>query len=884
MYKRIALLGAVGFFVLGSAPAMASYTAKLDGTTVEVTGNGDADTLTLGVDTTTLFLDVGSDGTTDFAFDKSLFTNIDVSAGGGDDRVNVVGNLADKALTVDGGGGNDFLLGSNGADVLRGGSGNDFIDGNIGADTESGGSGNDTFQWDPGDNSDVLDGNDGKDTLAFNGSNIGEQIELSAIGDRASLFRNVASVTQDLGTIEQVNIRALGGADTIKVGDLTGTGVGTVTTDLNGFDGNPDLAADTVNVLGTADADYADASSPVAGDVLIKGLDGTNVVTHGGEALDAIAVSLLGGADTFTTSTALTAAPVVRVDGGDDADVARYSGTGGDDSIGLAADASSVRTFSTAGGSGMATANVEDLDVIGGGGNDTIAGQNGIATFTHLTEEGGSGNDSLRGGDGDDTLLGGSGNDVLDGNRGADSELGSTGNDTFQWDPGDGSDELDGEAGSDVMAFTGSNIGEKLDVEPNETRVRLTRDVAAVTQDLTSIERANLRLLGGADTVTIGDLAGTGLTTVASDLSGFDGNGDEAADTVIANGGEGAETVKASSPVAGEAMLTGLPANVIVDGGETTDSLVASLGAGDDTFLATTALNAATVVRADGGADTDTARYSGTAGDDTIGIAADAGSVRTFSSAGGSGIASTVENLDVTGGDGNDTVAGQNGIATFTHLTEDGGSGDDTLRGGDGDDTLLGRDGNDLVDGNRGNDTALLGSGDDHFQWDPGDGSDDVKGASGTDTLNFNGSNAGEKIAVARDSSRIRLTRDIAAINLEFDGIEDLAVRLLGSADSLTIDDTPLKTAEIDLGGFDGNPDLAADSVVLNGTDGAESVAVTRSGSAVQVGGLRTAYTLTGSEPADTLGINTLGGDDDVTVAPDVPALITPLVDLGAGN
>src|SRR3954451_13916839 len=212
MYKRIALLGAVGFFVFGAAPAMASYTAKVDGTTLKVTGNNDADSLTVVGDPTTLTLDVGSDGTGDFAFNRSLFNAIDVSAGGGDDRVNVVGILTGTALTVDGGSGDDTLLGSNAADVLRGGSGNDFIDGNVGTDTESGGAGNDTFQWDPGDSSDVLDGDSGKDTLAFNGSNIGENIELSANGARATLFRNVAAVTQDLGTIEQVNVRALGGA------------------------------------------------------------------------------------------------------------------------------------------------------------------------------------------------------------------------------------------------------------------------------------------------------------------------------------------------------------------------------------------------------------------------------------------------------------------------------------------------------------------------------------------------------------------------------------------------------------------------------------------------------------------------------------------------
>jgi hypothetical protein len=40
--------------------------------------------------------------------------------------------------------------------------------------------------------------------------------------------------------------------------------------------------------------------------------------------------------------------------------------------------------------------------------------------------------------------------------------------------------------------------------------------------------------------------------------------------------------------------------------------------------------------------------------------------------------------------------------------------------------------------------------------------------------------------------------------------------------------------------------------------------------------------TIAGSEPTDSLAINTLAGRDSVAVAPDVSSLITPVVDLGA--
>ena len=49
--------------------------------------------------------------------------------------------------------------------------------------------------------------------------------------------------------------------------------------------------------------------------------------------------------------------------------------------------------------------------------------------------------------------------------------------------------------------------------------------------------------------------------------------------------------------------------------------------------------------------------------------------------------------------------------------------------------------------------------------------------------------------------------------------------------------------------------------------------------------GLAAQTTIAGSEAAnDILRVNTLGGRDDVQVAPDVSTLITTVVDLGAGQ
>lgn len=93
-----------------------------------------------------------------------------------------------------------------------------------------GGAGDDTLTG--GSNTDSLYGGAGVDTLLFNGSNANEFIDVSANGSRVRFFRDVANVTMDLNGLEQIDFNALGGADSVVVNDLTGTGVATVNVDL----------------------------------------------------------------------------------------------------------------------------------------------------------------------------------------------------------------------------------------------------------------------------------------------------------------------------------------------------------------------------------------------------------------------------------------------------------------------------------------------------------------------------------------------------------------------------------------------------------------------------------------------------------------------------
>jgi hypothetical protein len=163
-----------------------------------------------------------------------------------------------------------------------------------------------------------------------------------------------------------------------------------------------------------------------------------------------------------------------------------------------------------------------------------------------------------------------------------------------------------------------------------------------------------------------------------------------------------------------------------------------------------------------------------------------------------------------------------------------------------------------------------------------------LDGEAGSDVLDFNGSNIGENIDVSANGARGRLTRNVAAITQDFDSVEGLDIATLGGADNVTVNDvtgTAIKTVDVNLAGFDGAGDASADNVIVNGTDGSDSVQLRRADTQVQVRGLAAQTRVVGGEAAlDTLRIQTLGGDDRVTLEDTVNSLINPIVDLGADD
>src|SRR5262249_53640319 len=332
-----------------------------------------------------------------------------------------------------------------------------------------------------------------------------------------------------------------------------------------------------------------------------------------------------------------------------------------------------------------------------------------------------------------------------------------------------------------------------------------------------NVEQIQFRALGGADKITVNNLAATDVKQVAIDLGASGGGGDGSIDQVIVNGTNGNDQITIAG--AGTSVLVaGLAAEVDLSNVEAGDVLTVSAGGGSDTINA-------------------------------------------------SGLPANIVSLVI-----------------------DGGAGNDTIIGSQGKDKLLGGDGNDTVIGGRGDGTAFLGNGNDTFVWNPGDGSDIVEGEGGTDTLVFNGANIDEKMDISANGSRVRFVRDIGNITMDLNGIENINVTARGGADTITVGDltgTDAKQVNIDLSGTPGSGqgDAAADSVIVDRTQGADIIAIASSGASVVVNGLAAKVTLTGSEGAnDALTVNGLGGDDTINASGLNAGQVKLTINGGTGN
>jgi len=275
-------------------------------------------------------------------------------------------------------------------------------------------------------------------------------------------------------------------------------------------------------------------------------------------------------------------------------------------------------------------ANTAQITVLGLGGNDRLELDEANGALPRAVMAGAQGNDTLIGGSGTDLIVGGPGNDVA---------LLGAGDDTFIWNPGDGSDTVEGQAGHDKMLFNDSHVGrETIDLSATGSRLRLFRDIGTVTMDVNGLEQVDVTSRGGADTLTVNDLSGTDVAQVNLNLLG----GGEA-DTVIVNGTAGDDLITVASDASGATVL-GLAAQVnIIGPAAANDRLTVNALAGDD-MVDASGLAAGTVqLTVDGGKGDDVLK--GSPGNDTL-----------------------------LGGAGDDVLSGGGGVDIL-----DGGPGDNTL-------------------------------------------------------------------------------------------------------------------------------------------------------------------------------------------------------------
>ena len=783
---------------------------------VQVTGTSGADTVAAVSDGTDVTVH-GLTGTGHLRL--TAIEELDVALEAGNDTFSTAGNLAPLiAFDVEGGPGADTLRGSNGADILRGGADDDFIDGNQAIDTVFGDDGADVFQWDPGDTNETLLGGAGLDRLVFNGSNTGEIFAVSAVGGHVRFTRNVASVVMDLDEIETLDVHALGGTDVVNVSNLTGTDLTTLNTDLAGFGGTDDAQIDEVVV-------------PLSSVVGQDGPTGT-----------------IGGLGAQVRVLGASASDRIHQTGTAGADVVPVNGTPGADAPSVIADGTDVTVHGLTGTGHLRLTAVETLDVNLLDGDDSFAAVGNLAPLVALDVDGGVGADTLRGGNGADRINGGAGADFIDGNQGVDTVNGSSGVDVFQWDPGDGNEAIVGGTGADRLVFNGSNIGEIFDVSAVADHVRFTRNIALIELDLDQVETIDVHAFGGADVVNVGNLTGTDLTGLNTDLAAFGGADDTQTDEVVVGPGL---TFGQSGTTA---TIDGLGAQVRVLGGAVTDR-----------------------IRVAGTAAADVVNVLGTPGVDLVGVFPDGADVGVSGATAAPTLRLTaVETLDVDLAGGDDVLSGFGSLGPAIALDVEGGIGFDQIEGSTGADLLSGGPGGDHLVGGPGIDTLVGGDGDDALDWSPGDGNDVLVGGSGSDLLTAFGNGSNEEFGLTASAGHVLVSRNLDA-TLDIDEVERVEVRAAAGLDNITVNDlTGTDVTEVitdlSIGFLD---DLQPDQVIVNGTAGADTVNITADGTAAVVQGLAATVRVTGAGPTqDMLTVMGRAGNDVINATPEAHALL----------
>jgi Ca2+-binding RTX toxin-like protein len=443
-------------------------------------------------------------------------------------------------VTINGGGGNDEITGSEFPDTMSGGAGNDRIIGDDNApntrDVFRGDAGNDTLVWNGGHDDDLMDGDAGTDTIEVNGAPAAEAftVNASATAGRQSFDRLPApgpgAFNLDIGTSERLDLNANGGNDTLTAGG----GFANLPLDVDGGDGDDVLegtdAADLMsggggndtitpdnNPAGTLDDARGDAGNDT---IIWNGGDGDDL-NEGGDGSDTSQVNGAGAPEEFTVKPSATAGRV-RFDRVSNPPAPFFVDMG----------------------------TTERLDLNASGGDDRLTTDPGFDALS-IDVDGGDGNDVLDGGDAADLLTGGLGNDQLTGDNNPantrDESRGDAGDDLMIWNPGDGSDLNEGGDGNDTAEVNGGDADERFTVKPSATagRVQFDRvDPGPFNIDIGTTETMLVDAAGGNDRIK-GSKGLAGL--IAGTFNGDAGNdrvkGTDGEDSL--SGGDGRDILRA---------------------------------------------------------------------------------------------------------------------------------------------------------------------------------------------------------------------------------------------------------------------------------------------------------------------------------------------------
>lgn len=588
-----------------------------------------------------------------------------------------------------------------------------------------------------------------------------------------------------------------------------------------------------------------------------------------------------GGNDTITLDGSLGALPNTKLFGGSGNDVLRFTGDATDEQFNLSANSNQVR-FTRNLSNTLNFDGIEQFDLNPSGGADTITVNSLAGTSLrtiNLNLEG-----TIGSGDGliDRLIINGTNNaDTID-VTGTGSSYSVSGLSTIV--------NVKGSEATDLLLINslGGNDTIRATTLP-ATAVQLTIDAGAGDDTMIGGSGAEIFIggdgndfvdgnggndtafLGAGDDVFVWD-PGDGSDIVegqaGSDILRFNGANVNEAFDVSANGGR----VRFFRNIG----------NITMDFDDVERLEVNALGGADTinvndltgTDLSQVVLNLANNGTGDGVVDA--IAINGTAGNDLI---------NASSSSDGIVITGLAANITIVGAERTDTLA-INGLAGADTIDASGLAANLlqlTLNGGLGNDRFFGSAGNDTINGGDGEDIAFMGAGDDTFIWNPGDDSDTVEGQDGFDTLLFNGANVAEAFDVSANGGRVRLFRNVANVTMDLNGVERLNLNALGGADTITINDligTDMSQVVLDLGN---TGDGVRDTVIVNGTNGDDVVAVARSNAGIEVIGLAPSVTIANAEIGDNLTINTLGGDD-VVVAAGLPAVIGLTIAGGDGD